>query len=138
MPGLDDCQCIALIVSQGLVAGAAWPSCATNHDISIADPVPGKCNHPPDCPEEDARRCEFTLSTDFTGHTCSGLGITLQRRQIGATDWDDMGIETTIPHEPWSMLLRPACGEEWKVKVLYGGSSIWEGVVRCSKCSAAN
>lgn len=137
MPELNDCQCAALIVSQGLVPGHSWPACATTHDISIGSPVPGRCNHPPDC-TDDAKRCEFTLMTNFDGHNCVGLGITLQTRQIGAPDWDDLGIETTIPHEPWSMVIRPQCGEERKVKVLYAGSSIWEGVVRCAKCSAAN
>ncbi|MEQ8767224.1 MAG: hypothetical protein RL885_25155 [Planctomycetota bacterium] len=138
MPELDDCQCTALIVSSGLMPGHSWPACAPNHDISIGNPVAGKCNHPPDCPEEDARRCEFTLTTDFTNHTCPGLGITLQERDIGDPDWEDLGIETTIPKEPWSIVLRPQCGKERKIKVLYAGASIWEAVVRCSNCTAAN
>lgn len=136
MPEIDNCECAALIVSQALVEGQSWPECVTDPSIIVSDPKPGACNHPPECPSEDAKRCSFSLDLDFGEHSCLGMVLKIEERAVGAPGWSDLGIETGIPQGPWNMFIRPACGYERKLKMIYGGTSIWEAVVRCSKCNA--
>lgn len=130
----DECKCQVSVVSEGIEA--AWPACVTGEpSVATAGPTSGQCKHEPEC-EGPAVSCSVRVETTIE-HTCGNIIMGQDKRVIGATEWDDLGVDVLVPSGVWGFWVKPICGQERRARIEYAGQVIWQCVVRCGKCSAA-
>lgn len=133
----DPCECKPTLVSSGLVEGQSWPECVEGTPtVEVVTPIdPGQCKSGEDCPGP-ATPCSARVETNID-HACIALTMKQQKRADGVTEWDDLGVEVLVPSGAWGFWIKPTCGQERRAQICYGATPIWEAVVRCGECDAA-